>query len=126
MPAEPEIQQLYAQWRALTDAERRAIEQGAWENLKGIQAAKRDLQGLIIGAERVSERAGELAGARDSTLKGTFEQLMRMEMDNLELLEHQMAAVRAERANLDRSSSNLRRLHRSYVSPAASAWQSYS
>ena len=127
MPATLEIEPLYAQWKALTEAERRSIELGAWESLAGIQAAKRDLQGLIIKAEGETGVVGSnAAGARDVMLKGTFEQLMRMEMENLELLECRMAAARAERENLDRSSSNLRRLHRSYAGPAASAWQSYS
>lgn len=55
-----------------------------------------------------------------------MQELILLEIRNAEILAEKRHAAERERAELDRSSQNLRLVQRSYGRPLDSAWQSYS
>ena len=116
-----ELAALYEQWRTLTEDEGRAIAAEAWTNVEHCQNAKARLQSRII---EVSQRLD--ADTHDRQFKPVLDALMDLERRNDALLRERRNTAERARETLDRSSRNLRQLHKSYVPPVRTLWQSYS
>jgi len=119
-PAE-ELSALYEQWRRLTQSEGQAIEAASWTQVEQYQAAKARLQPRIT---EVSQRLEAPAHARQ--FRAVVEGLMELERRNSALLQRQRRAAEQHQQELDRTSRNLRQIHKSYLPSARSHWQSYS
>ena len=116
-----ELAALYQKWRTLTEDEGRAIAAESWTDVRHFQHAKARLQPRIV---EVSQRLDRDVHYLQFT--PLLEELMKLERRNgALLLERRQTADRA-RESLDRSSRNLRQLHKSYVPSAKTLWQSYS
>jgi hypothetical protein len=85
------------------------------------QLAKARLQPRIL---EVSNRIE--AVAHDLHFRPVVEELMEMERRNSTLLEENRLAAERQKLDLDKTSRNLRQIHRSYVQPSRANWQSYS
>lgn len=121
-PTPNELLGLYAEWRDLTGAESVAIRSERWDVVTELQRRKADLQGRV---EAVSGR--HLPGsAALAELAPLIHELMTLEADNARLMDGKLEVGRQQRADLDRSGSNLRRLRGSYGQARATTWQSYS
>jgi hypothetical protein len=116
-----ELTALYTQWRSLTEEEGDAIESGAWTKVEHYQSAKSRLQPRIV---EVSQRI-EVA-VHELQFRPIVEELMTMERHNAARLRDSRHSAEQEKQHLDKSSRNLRQLHKSYVPPARAHWQSYS
>lgn len=121
-PTPNELLGLYAEWRDLTGAESVAIRSERWDVVTDLQRRKADLQGRV---EAVSGR--HLPGsAALADLAPLIHELMTLEADNARLMDGKLEVGRQQRADLDRSGNNLRRLRGSYGQARATTWQSYS
>ena len=121
MTPEDELAALYEQWRNLTHDEGKAIEAGAWTQVEQYQAAKARLQPRII---EVAQRFD--AGTHEQPFRAVVEGLMELERRNSTLLQRQRNLAEHRKQELDRASRNLRQIHKSYIPPARTHWQSYS
>ena len=121
MTSADELSALYQQWRSLTEDEGEAIEAGAWTNVEQFQIAKARLQPRIV---EVSQRLD--AATHEQHFRKVVEELIRLERRNNALLHSQRQAAETQKQELDRASRHLRQLHKSYVPPARTHWQSYS
>lgn len=122
MNASGELRGLYERWRTLTGSEAAAIRSGRWDAVAEIQSQKFELQAEIEAASARSPSAH----AQDPSLGRMIRELMERESDNARELDLRLEAVREERADLDRSGHNLRRLRGSYGQSPAGNWHSYS
>lgn len=116
-----ELSALYAQWRSLTEEEGDAIESGAWPQVEHYQSAKSRLQPRIV---EVSQRLE--AAVMEHQFRAVVEELMALERRNAARLRETRRSAEQEKLELDKTSRNLRQIHRSYVPPARAHWQSYS
>lgn len=116
-----ELTALYEQWRSLTEAEGQAIEATAWVQVEQYQSAKGRLQPRIA---EVTQRLD--ASTLEREFRAVVEGLMRLEHRNNALLQRQRHAAERQKQELDRTSRNLRQIHKSYVPPVRTHWQSYS
>jgi hypothetical protein len=116
-----ELSALYQQWRSLTEDEGAAIEASTWPSVEQFQAAKARLQPRIV---ELSQRLD--ASTHDRQFRKVVEALMELERRNSALLQRQRQASEKQKLELDRASRHLRQLHKSYVPPARTHWQSYS
>ncbi len=116
-----ELSALYAQWRSLTEDEGDAIKSGDWAQVEHYQSAKSRLQPRII---EVSQRL-EVA-VHEVQFRPIVEELMTLERRNSTLLRETRRSANQQKQDLDKSSRNLRQLHKSYVPPVRAHWQSYS
>jgi len=116
-----ELAALYAQWRSLTEGEGEAIESGSWTEVEHYQSAKSRLQPRIV---EVSQRI-EVA-IHELQFRPVVEELITLERRNSDRLRDTRHSAEQEKQDLDKSSRNLRQLHKSYVPPARAHWQSYS
>jgi len=131
MSAREELSALYDQWRKLTACETEAIRHSAWEQLEAHQSAKASLQPLLARQEENLDR--ELSApfserdAIERHFRAVVDELIRLEVLNGELLAAQRQNAEVQKSALERTSRNLRHLHRSYGPGADNAhWQSYS
>ena len=85
------------------------------------QSAKSRLQPRIV---EVSQRI-EVA-VHELQFRPVVEELMAKERHNAARLRETRNSAEQEKQDLDKSSRNLRQLHKSYVPPARAHWQSYS
>lgn len=116
-----ELSALYAQWRSLTEQEGDAIASGVWTQVEHYQSAKSRLQPRIV---EVSQR---LEGSvHECQFRPVVEELMALERRNTARLQETRRSAEQEKQELNKSSRNLRQLHKSYVPPARPHWQSYS
>lgn len=118
-----ELAALFAQWRSLTEEEGKAIESGAWAQVEHYQSAKSRLQPRIV---EVSQRIGIEVAVHELQFRPIVDELMTMERRNAARLRDTRSSAEQEKQDLDKSSRNLRQLHKSYVPPARAHWQSYS
>jgi hypothetical protein len=116
-----ELAALYEQWRNLTGDEGDAIAAGDWTGVEQFQAAKARLQPRIA---EISRRLDSVTHER--RFRSLVEELMQLERRNISLLQRRRQAAEVQRQELDRTSRHLRQLHKSYVPPARTHWQSYS
>ena len=116
-----ELEALYEQWRRLTEGERQAIEAATWSQVEQYQAAKSRLQPRIT---EVTQRLDTSVLERE--FRPVIDELIRLERRNSALLQRQRNAAERQRLELDRTSRNLRQIHKSYVPPVRTHWHSYS
>jgi hypothetical protein len=116
-----ELCALYQHWRSLSKDEGAAIEAGAWTSVEQFQAAKARLQPRIV---ELSQRLDLVT--RERRFCKEIEELMRLERQNSALLQGRHRDAEAQQQDLDRVGRHLRQLHKSYVPPARTHWQSYS
>ena len=116
-----ELSALYDQWRSLTEDEGLAITAAAWAQVDQYQAAKARLQPRIA---EVSQRME--ATTHDARFRPVVEHLMQLERRNNASLAVQRRVAEQEKLELDRTSRNLRLIHKSYIPPVRMNWQSYS
>ena len=116
-----ELSVLYQQWRSLTEDEGEAIKTSAWTSVEQFQTAKSRLQPRIT---EVSQRLDTTT--HEQKFRVVVEELMRLERRNSALLQRQRQAAEEQKRELDRTSRHLRQLHKSYIPPARTHWQSYS
>jgi len=121
MSPSDELSALYAQWRSLTEEEGAAIESGAWTKVEHYQSAKSRLQPRIV---EVSQRI-EVA-VHELQFRTVVEELMTLERRNTVRLRETRRSAEQAKQELDKSSRNLRQIHKSYIPPARAHWQSYS
>jgi hypothetical protein len=121
MNAVSELTALYEQWQSLTESESQAIEAAAWVQVEQYQAAKSRLQPRIT---EVTQRLDATVLERE--FRPVIEELIRLEHRNNALLQQQRSAAERQRQELDRTSRSLRQIHKSYVPPVRTHWQSYS
>lgn len=121
MTAADELAALYEQWRSLTEEEGAAIQSGVWASVEQLQAAKARLQPRIT---EVSRRLD--AATHERQFRAQVEALMQLERRNSTLLQARQATAREQMQALDKAGRRLRQLHKSYVPPARTHWQSYS
>ncbi len=130
MTARDHLTQLYAHWRRLTECETESIRADAWERLAEIHRQKSALQQDIIAATEPFDaefaRLRATAPAAENPFRKTVAELILLEARNAEILSAKRAAAKAERANLDRTTTTLRHVARSYGHPIGSVWHSYS
>lgn len=116
-----ELSMRYQQWRNLSENEGGAIEAGAWTSVEQFQTAKARLQPRIV---ELSERLD--AATHERRFRKVVEELVQLERHNSALLQRQRQDAQGKQQDLDRASRHLRQLHKSYVPPAHTHWQSYS
>jgi len=116
-----ELSALYEQWRSLTEDEGAAIEASTWASVEQFQAAKARLQPRIV---ELSQRLD--AGTHDRQFRKVVEELMQQERRNSVLLQRLRQTADEQMRELDKTGRHLRQLHKSYVPPARTHWQSYS
>ena len=116
-----ELSALYQQWRSLTEDEGEAIAAGAWNKLEQFQAAKARLQPRIV---ELSQRLD--VPTHERQFRALVEELMQLERCNSASLQRRRQAAEEQMRELDKTSRHLRQLHKSYVPPAHTHWQSYS
>jgi hypothetical protein len=114
---------LYAEWRALTQAETNAIENESWDQLLRLQQAKADLKARIQLAE---SPAGPGFGTPSRDCRSMIGELLRMEQHNLNLIAQRREAHEAEQAALQRAKLNLQRFRKGLGHGHGSGWQCYS
>ena len=130
MTAREKLANLYAEWRRLTEGETESLRVDAWERLAEIHRLKAALQHDIIDATEPYD--AELAHLRatapdaENPFRKIVSELILLETRNAEILAAKRAAAAAERATLERTTTNLRHVSRSYGQPVGSAWHSYS
>jgi hypothetical protein len=130
MNARTELFATYAEWRRWTDLEGQAIQAANWGRVQECQCAKQRLQPRIIrGTERARQECARLGlpcADLEREVRGVVGELIQLETHNGQVVALQRQTAEAERAELDRSSHNLRRVHQSYGGPRAPGWTSFS
>lgn len=116
-----ELVLLYEQWHQLTRHENALIEAAEWSRVEQCQAAKLCLQPRIT---EISRRVS--SDAHDKQFRPILQILMELELQNASRLRQRLTLAEAKKLDLDKSSRNLRQIHRSYVPPLRMNWQSYS
>ena len=130
MSAKKELLEAYEAWRQWSEAEGTAIHRQDWPRVEECQAAKLQLQSLIV--RKTEQAQTELASQgfdwKDllPKLRGIMNHLMTLETRNSRILDQIRESVLAQKAEIEAVGQNLRRVHRSYGSPQPVAWQSYS
>lgn len=124
------LNDLYGQWRALTDAEGDAIRAGDWSAVKNVQSRKEILKRELLAAADVwhAEWSKPDEGKREyeRVFRPVISELIALEQRNHAWLCEQRARAQAEINELDASSRNLRGINRAYSSGTRSCWQTYS
>ena len=129
MSAQQEITRILEQWHQLTQAEASAIQSAAWASLKGIQAAKTDLQNQLSRAEEkweVENPGNAFSTPGKHPFRAELGRLVSMATRNGELLVAQLRRAEAKRESLNEAFRNLRNVQRSYNLRPQGAWNCYS
>ena len=113
----PSLLELCESWRHLCEVEGEAILAADWAKVAEAQAGKQSLQPHLEAA-----REGDTGSAVRAVAAG----LIALERRNRERLRAQQQAAQAARAELERTSQNLRRLHQAYAPGATPVWNSFS
>ena len=116
-----ELSDLFKQWRLLTEEEGGAISSGAWSQVGQCQSAKSRLQPRIT---EVSQRVD--AGTHERQFHAVVDELMQMERRNDAMLKAKRNLAEEQESALNQTQRNLRQIHKSYIPPARTHWQSYS
>lgn len=119
-PSDP--RRLLAEWRSLTEREGEAIDAGDWDLVLGLQASKAALRDAFPPSGGHAASSGDPSEAD----RLVWQAVIGMESRNLERLARHRAAAEAERAAVEKSRSDLRRLHQRFVMPLGPGWQRYS
>ena len=129
MSAHHDLLAIYNEWRDWTLREGEAIRCGDWNRVHSCQNAKLELQDRIIRGTQAARaelvRSGGDWSAVEAQLRREVSSLIDLEHRNEESLSEIRGRALAEKAELDRSSRQLRQV-RSYAPVVRSAWSSYS
>ena len=117
MSSTEEVMSLFGQWRQLSCEEGAFIEAREWSHVEKCQITKSHLQLRIL---KVS------GGIYEEQFRPIIEALIDLERRNASRLREQQDQAECEKVALDKSVRNLRQIHRSYVPPFPTNWQSYS
>lgn len=115
--------QLFAEWRRLTECEGASIQAAAWDEVLQVQETKKRLQTEILDAEHAS---APWSAADREARRVLVSELILLELRNQDWLGSRRAAAEAERASVEKSRLDLRRLQRSFAPQPSGVWQSYS
>jgi len=130
MSTEAELQQAYAEWRRLAEAEGNAIRAGNWPFVAECQKALSLLPAIIDRLTEHSRQQTQLPRAdgtpRKAICGATILELMELQRRNLAALHQRRQNLAAHIQQVSRTSQNLRAIQRSYATPKASGWSSYS
>jgi hypothetical protein len=131
MSAETELQDAYAEWQRLAEAEGHAIRAGNWTFVAECQQAINRLRPLIDNLTNKANEEARLSGTDNSlpqrnTTRGTVLNLIELQRRTLLSLEQRRQKLANHIEQLSRTSRNLRGIQRSYAPAANSAWSSYS
>lgn len=126
MNRDAQLLDLYQQWRALTQAETVAIQEGNWGKLLETQEQKKALQDRIDAVEMEAKRETEFQDRADSGLKETLHELILLEQQNAAALADRQQELQFEQQQINRSRGNLRQLQKAYSGAVGAVWQSYS
>ena len=117
---------LYQKWKDLTEQEGAAILASNWLEVRRCQKAKQQLQPEII---RISDQLKKTAAPGshfEHRIRESINELIQMETRNSATLADRLQTARSQKDDLDRTSSRLRQLHKSYVPAPGNAWNKYS
>jgi hypothetical protein len=126
MNRDAQLLELYHQWRALTQAETLAIQEGNWGKLLETQEQKKSLQNRIDTVEMEAKRETEFQDKAGTGLKETLHELILLEQQNAAALADRQQELEFEQQQMDRSRGNLRQLQKAYSGSVGAVWQSYS
>jgi hypothetical protein len=126
MTPEARLLQLYQQWRALTQAEAVAIQEGNWSKLLEAQDKKKSLQQQIDQVEQGRAGIDSPQGPPHTEVRETLHDLILLEQQNTTALDARKQGLQQEQFQLEKTSSNLHHLQRAYSASPAVVWQSYS
>jgi hypothetical protein len=131
MSARSDLLSLYIEWRKLTESEGLAIRSANWLEVQHFQDAKFQLQAQIVSATELVH--AELARDPRHTpevnheFRSLLAELIQLEQRNSQWLADQRRNAEAEMAAIDKTSRNLRQVHKAYHQvQGAAAWHSYS
>lgn len=130
MSAKSNLEDAYGEWEQLTRSEGAAIQNEDWPRVSECQRSKQDLQKEIIHLTESAQAECRVAGADprhlEHDLRPIINGLIALETRNAELLASRRRATEARRLHLDQAAHNLRRVQKSYTTPAKAVWNSYS
>lgn len=130
MSAKQNLLNAYGSWEQFTQSEGDAIVRADWPGVSEYQKNKQELQRQIIqltdAARAESVEAGLDTKRFETDLRQIVNRLIALENRNSELISERRQSAELQRAELDQTSRNLRRMQKSYVQPSTAVWQSYS
>lgn len=130
LPSGPELLDLYREWGHITRLESEAIQASAWLKVEALQNSKYRLQPPILEAtqsiQAEAQRKMLPREAIDRELRLIVHELIQSERRNADKLASMRENLEQQRAELNRTSRNLRQIHRAYSSGNSPAWHSYS
>lgn len=130
MSANQNLLNAYGSWEQFTQSEGAAIARADWPGVSECQKNKQELQRQIIhltdAARAESVEAGLDTKRFETDLRQIVNRLIAMESRNSELISERRQSAELQRAELDQTSRNLRRMQKSYTQPSTAVWQSYS
>ncbi len=130
MSAKTDLLEAYESWRQWSEAEGSAIYRQDWPRVSECQAAKLQLQSLIVRKTELAQNEMAKQGFdwKDllPKLRGVMNHLMTLETRNSRILDQIREGVLAQKAEIEAVGQNLRRVQRSYGSSQPAVWQSYS
>jgi hypothetical protein len=118
--------ELYDQWKHFTEREGAAILASDWTEVRRCQQSKQKLQPEIIKASEHIKKAARYTDEFEPRLREFINELIQLETSNSATLETRLNEARQEKETLDRTSSRLRQIHKSYIPPQAPVWNQYS
>jgi hypothetical protein len=130
MSAGDDLDHAYSEWRRLAEAEGKAIRAGDWPFVTDCQKALSQLQPVIDRLLNQNQNAPPRPDsdtlARKLNSCASVLELIELQRQNLAALQQRRQRLAAHIEQLSRTGRNLRGIQRSYASPPAPAWNSYS
>lgn len=130
MNADAALDAACQEWRRLAETEGEAIRTLNWTLVATCQATLTDLQTRLTQLHATAKaewaRLGNASQARESALKSTVADLIKLEQCNLAQLAGARLALQNDLDALDQSSQNLKRIQRSYTTTHPAVWNTYS
>lgn len=123
-PSAQRLISIYEEWRRETLAEGAAISIDDWTDVSEIQARKILLRRKIESGG-ISGAPSSLTGEDELLVRAFVAELIRLEMANDTAISAKRREAEEERASIDATTGNLRRVQR-YGRPSESAWVAYS
>jgi hypothetical protein len=125
-----ELEQLFGEWRQLTEAEGRAIAGDDWAEVQRQQQKKADLQVRLNRARKAWWNCWPDTDATRNDFERQFRpiitELISLEAANIQRVAARRESAQREFAECDRAAGNLRGLNRAYGTSAHGHWTSYS
>ena len=125
-PNGEQLNQVLAEWRRLALAEGKAIREGNWAFVLDCQRALSELRPKIDGLTNNNSPSTSESVNRKPSTRATILELIELQRNNLHSLQQRRQKLSAYIEGLSRTGRTLRGLQRSYASPVAASWSSYS